>query len=167
MDSELAAPAATARAAPWLVRSTSPLHCVLAFFAAAGLQALADLPLPPAGLRPGLHLAGTVLANGGLLLVLWSFAMFACRQTTILPGGRPSRLLLSGPFRRTRNPVYIGMLASYAGLALMLDVPWALALAPAPLWILRRRIIPWEEAVLEDRFGAEYHAYRQAVPRWL
>lgn len=167
MDSEAAVAAAPRSDAPWLVRSTSPLHFTLAFLAAALLQARLGLPLPPDAWRPGLHLAGTVLANGGLLLVLWSFALFARRNTTILPGGTPSRLLRAGPFRRSRNPVYLGLLASYAGLALMLDVPWALALAPAPLWILRRRIIPWEEATLESRFGAEYRAYRDAVPRWL
>ncbi len=167
MDSELAPTATAQGGAPWLVRSTSPLHCLLAFAAGGALQQLLGLPTPQAGLRDALHLAGTLLANGGLLLVLWSFALFAGRRTTILPGGAPSGLVRGGPFRRTRNPVYLGMLASYAGLALMYDLPWALALLPAPLWILQRAIIPWEEAALQARFGREYLAYREAVPRWL
>lgn len=167
MGSEAADAGSLPVAASWLVRSTSPLHCVLAFLAGAALQLGLGLPAPQGGLRDALHLAGTVLANGGLLLVLWSFALFARRRTTILPGGAPSRLLLDGPFRRTRNPVYLGMLASYAGLALMCDLPWALALLPAPVWILHAAILPWEEAALHARFGPDYLAYRDAVPRWL
>lgn len=167
MDSDLAPAGATRSQAPWLVRTTSPLHCALAFATGGLLQAALGLPVPPEGLRTGLHVAGTLLANGGLLLVLWSFALFARRRTTIMPGGAPSGLVRAGPFRRTRNPVYIGLLASYAGLALMHDLPWALATLPVPLWILQRAIIPWEEAALHARFGRDYLAYRDAVPRWL
>lgn len=167
MDSDVAPAGATRADAPWLVRSTSPLHCVLAFAAGALLQTTIGLPVPQGALRDGLEVAGTVLANGGLLLVLWSFTLFARRRTTIMPGGAPSGLVRGGPFRRTRNPVYIGLLASYVGLALMYDLPWALATLPAPLWVLRRAIIPWEEAALHSRFGRDYLAYRDAVPRWL
>jgi protein-S-isoprenylcysteine O-methyltransferase Ste14 len=167
MASEIAPLGGTRTTAPWLVRSTSPLHCLLAFAAGGALQQLLGLPVPQAGLRDGLHLAGSLLANGGLLLVLWSFALFARQRTTIMPGAASSRLVRGGPFRRTRNPAYLGMLLSYLGLALMLDLPWALALLPAPLWILQRAIVPWEEAALQARFGREYLAYREAVPRWL
>jgi len=167
MDSDVAPAGATRAEAPWLVRSTSPLQCLLAFAAGALLQSTMGLPVPQGALRDGLEVAGTVLANGGLLLVLWSFALFARRRTTIMPGGAPSGLVRGGPFRRTRNPVYIGLLASYAGLALMYDLHWALATLPLPLWILQRAIVPWEEAALHARFGREYLAYREAVPRWL
>jgi len=167
MDSEVAPAGATRADASWLVRSTSPLHCTLAFAAGALLQTTLDLPVPQEGLRAGLHVTGTLLANGGLLLVLWSFALFARRRTTIMPGGAPSGLVRGGPFRRTRNPVYLGLLASYVGVALMYDLPWALATLPVPLWILQRAIIPWEEAALQLRFGRDYLAYRDTVPRWL
>lgn len=168
MDSDVPARTlATAPRAPWLVRSTSPLHCLLAFALAAALQHLFGLPVPQGGLRDALHVVGTVLANAGLLLVLWSFALFAHRRTTILPGDSPSRLILVGPYRWTRNPVYLGMLASYAGLVLMHDVPWALLTLPLPVWILQRGIIPFEESRLQAQFGRKYAAYRARVRRWL
>ena len=153
--------------ASWLVRSTSPLHCVLAFASGAALQHLFGLPVPQGGPRDALHLAGTVLANAGLLLVLWSFALFARLRTTILPGDAPSRLVRGGPYGRSRNPVYLGMLASYVGLALMYDLPWALLAFPVPVWILQRAIVPYEESRMHARFGRDYLAYREAVPRWL
>ena len=153
--------------APWLVRSTSPLHFCVTFAVAALLQTMFELPLLPTG--PALdtvHLVGTVLANTGLALALWCIALFALRRTTIMPAHMPARLIVRGPYRWTRNPFYLSLLLSYAGLAAILDVPWALALMPIPLAILRKAIIPFEEACLETRFGADYADYRASVPRW-
>jgi protein-S-isoprenylcysteine O-methyltransferase Ste14 len=153
--------------APWLVRSTSPLHCFAAFLAGAGLQYALGLPVPQADARHVMQLAGTALANAGLIVVLWCFVLFTRARTTILPAAPPERLIRIGPFRWTRNPIYLGMLASYIGLALMLDVPWALLSLPIPVLILQRRLIPYEERRLRERFGAEYAAYAAHVPRWL
>ena len=138
------APAQAPVASTW-VRATAPLHCVLAF--AAG--------------------AGTVLANAGLLLALWCFTLFAWRRTTILPGSAPARLVLRGPYRFSRNPIYLSLVLSYAGLALMLDLPWALLLLPLPLAVMQRVIIPFEERQLRLRFGPDYAAYAARTRRWL
>lgn len=167
MVSDGAAAAARVRAS-WLVRSTSPMHCAVAFAAGAGLQHALGLPVPPEGAwRDALHVAGTVLANAGLALALWCVALFARRRTTILPGGAPSRLLTGGPFRFSRNPFYLALLASYAGLALILDLPWTLAALPLPVLFLHCAVIPHEEAQLRARFGGAYDGYASAVPRWL
>ena len=71
--------------APLLVRSTSPVQCILAFAAGASLQHAFGLPLAPEGSRAALHLLGTVLADAGLVLAVWAFALFARRRTTIIP----------------------------------------------------------------------------------
>lgn len=152
--------------APWLVRSTSPLHFCLTFVVAALLQAALGLPMPTGAALDTMHIVGTVLANTGLALALWCIALFALRSTTIMPAQMPARLIVCGPYRWTRNPFYLSLLLSYAGLAMILDVPWALALMPIPLAILRKAIIPFEEACLEMRFGADYADYRASVPRW-
>ena len=159
--------ASAAPRAPFLVRSTSPVQCVLAFLVGAGLQHALGLPLPAETVRPALQLVGTVLANTSLVLALWSFALFVRRRTTITPAHTPARLILAGPFRLTRNPIYVSQVMAYVGLALMLDLPWALALLPLPVLALQYAIIPFEEARLQARFGAEYTAYMRAVRRWL
>ena len=153
-------------ASPW-VRATAPLYCVLAFAVGAGLQHLLGLPVPQAPLRDVLHVAGTVLANAGLVLALWCFALFAWRRTTLLPGAAPARLVRNGPYRFSRNPIYLSLVLTYAGLAWMLDVPWALLLLPWPLAIMQRAIIPFEEQQLRQRFGTDYAAYAARVRRWL
>lgn len=159
--------ASAAPRAPFLVRSTSPVQCVLAFLVGAGLQHALGLPLPAETVRPALQLVGTVLANTSLVLALCSFALFVRRRTTIIPAHTPARLILAGPFRLTRNPIYVSQVMAYVGLALMLDLPWALALLPLPVLALQYAIIPFEEARLQAHFGAEYTAYMRAVRRWL
>ncbi len=165
-DGTRGAPSQSVRAPAW-VRATAPLHCLLAFAAGAGLQHLLGLPVPQPPLREALHVAGTVLANAGLVLALWCFALFARRRTTILPGAAPARLVLGGPYRVSRNPIYLSLVLAYAGLALMLDRPWALLLLPLPVAVMQCAIIPFEERQLRQRFGAEYAAYAAGTRRWL
>jgi len=160
-------PLTVAPRAPWLVRSTSPVQFLLAFAAGAALQYAFGLPLAPEGIRAALHLAGTLLADAGAVLAVWAFALFAWRRTTIIPAHTPARLILRGPFRWTRNPIYLAQVLAYVGLALMLDLPWALLVLPLPVLALQHAIIPFEEARLGACFGSEYDAYRATVPRWL
>lgn len=150
----------------WRVRSTSPLQFIAAFAVAAIAQWLLPLPLPRGPALDALHLAGTLLANGGLALALWCVSLFVLQRTTIMPAHMPAQLIVRGPYRWSRNPFYLALGLSYAGLALILDVPWALATMPLPLLVLVRTIVPFEEAQLEARFGRAYQDYRVAVPRW-
>jgi protein-S-isoprenylcysteine O-methyltransferase Ste14 len=153
--------------APWLVRLTSPVHFVLAFAAAALLQRLLALPLPTGSTLLAMQWAGSLLAAAALGLALCCFALFAMRRTTILPDGQPSTLVLRGPYRLTRNPMYVSLVLSYAGLAGYLVVPWALVLMPLPLLALQRVLIPFEEARLRREFGGAYELYCSRVRRWL
>jgi len=153
--------------APWLVRLTSPVHFMLAFAAAALLQHVLALPLPQGQSLLVMQWAGSLLATAALLLALWCFVLFAGRRTTILPDGQPSALVLRGPYRFSRNPMYVSLVLSYAGLAGYLVVPWALALMPLPLLALQRVLIPFEEARLRREFTGAYEHYCTHVRRWL
>lgn len=159
-------PATDARA-PWLVRLTSPVHFIATLAMAMPVQRLLALPVPDGGAAAAMQLAGGLVAAAGLLLALACFALFARRRTTILPGGHPSGLVLRGPYRFTRNPMYVALVLSYCGLAAYLLTPWAIALLPLPLLALQRVVIPFEEARLHARFGGDYARYCARVPRWL
>ena len=87
---------------------------------------------------------------------------------TQLPPFRPtSAIVTEGPFRFTRNPMYIGMTVLYVGLAIGFDLIWALILLPAVLLVIRFYVIAREERYLEAKFGEEYLAYKRGVRRWL
>jgi protein-S-isoprenylcysteine O-methyltransferase Ste14 len=80
---------------------------------------------------------------------------------------RPTTALVTtGAFRFSRNPVYFGLTAAYLGIALRARSIPALALLPIALALTDRLVVDPEERYLERRFGDEYRAYRDAVPRW-
>jgi len=102
----------------------------------------------------------------GVLLILWSAWWFWRKKTTIEPRHTPKALIVEGPYRINRNPIYTGLTLILAGWALSLGA--LSALIPAlvfPFIITRRFVIP-EEAALRDAFGDEAERYIAASRRW-
>lgn len=116
---------------------------------------------------------GIRLGVGALLLVVvaihggWGLLTFRRMGTTPEPNGVASTLLTSGPFRWTRNPLYLGLSTLLVCFGILLDSAWLLGLAPVLVLLLDRLVIVREEARLRSRFGADYEAYAQRVRRWL
>jgi protein-S-isoprenylcysteine O-methyltransferase Ste14 len=110
---------------------------------------------------------GFVPFIGGLALGGSAVRLFRKYKTTIKPGDTSTHLMTDGPYRFTRNPIYLGMVALLVGVALMLGslTPWLIA--PAFVWVINRNIIPVEEAMMAAAFGAEYEQYRAHTRRWL
>jgi len=88
-------------------------------------------------------------------------------KTTVRPGTESSFLVTSGPFRLSRNPVYLGMALTLLGLAITLGTltPWMVI--PLFVVIIATAVIPLEERMLHDRFGATFDTYRQRVRSWI
>lgn len=101
------------------------------------------------------------------LLVAWAIGKMRSARTPVSPFESSTRLVTEGPFRFTRNPIYLGGTLSYAGLALLLDRLGPLMLLPGLLATLRRGVIEREERFLQRKFGESYREYQHAVPRWL
>lgn len=97
----------------------------------------------------------------------WSLWLFARHRTGLLPGQPTHALIEEGPFRVSRNPLYVGLLAFYLGLALLAPTFWGLALFPAAVLLLQWGAIHPEERYLRERFGAQYDDYVRRVRRWL
>ncbi len=97
----------------------------------------------------------------------WSLYLFGRHGTGLLPGQATDAMIKEGPYRLSRNPLYVGMLALYLGLALLAPTFWGLVLFPAAvLLVLWGAILP-EERFLHERFGASYDDYKRQVRRWL
>ena len=101
------------------------------------------------------------------VLALWSFFTFWRAHTSPLTIQPSATLVMTGPYRFIRNPMYVSLGLLYLGLAFWLDVFWALLLLPAVILLVRRLVIAGEERYLEQRFGDEYRRYKERVPRWL
>jgi protein-S-isoprenylcysteine O-methyltransferase Ste14 len=118
---------------------------------------------------PWLNLVAWALALLGWILALVGVATFEKHKTTVNPfePGRAARLVETGIYRRTRNPMYVGVTLMLAGYAAYLGNPLALILVLLfPTYIQRFQIAP-EERALEQLFGEAYAAYKTRVPRWL
>jgi protein-S-isoprenylcysteine O-methyltransferase Ste14 len=110
---------------------------------------------------------GAALLVVGAALAVWGERTFAAAGTTLKPFERTYQLVESGPFRFTRNPMYLGLVAMIAGPALVLGTlaPWLAAVALA--LTLRLRFIRNEERALAASLGEPYERYRRRVRRWL
>jgi protein-S-isoprenylcysteine O-methyltransferase Ste14 len=110
---------------------------------------------------------GATLGIGGAALMMLAWWLFKRNHVAVCPTARTARLITSGPFRFTRNPMYVGMLAILFGLALIMgSLPFYLSFA-AFFGLLNHFFCPYEENKLTDAFGAEYVLYKKNVRRWL
>ena len=129
-----------------------------------GFHWLRPLPVLPTWWARSLGAALLVL--GGLLVRAAEGAMK--RAGTDPRPSRPSRAMVTdGPFRCSRNPMYLGTTGLYLGVSLLLNTGWPLLLLAPMLGVLRWGIVRREERYLEARFGEPYRAYRRRVRRWL
>jgi protein-S-isoprenylcysteine O-methyltransferase Ste14 len=124
------------------------------------------LPLVQA-FGPVWQAAGAVLVAAALLLIGWSAWWFYAKRTTIEPHHTPTALIVEGPYRIGRNPIYLGLLGILTGCVL-----WLGSLSPAILpfafhRVLTARFIEPEEAALRRLFGAAAHEYMARTRRWL
>ncbi len=97
----------------------------------------------------------------------WSLWLFGRHRTGLLPGQATHALIEVGPYRLSRNPLYVGLLALYLGLALLAPTFWGLVQFPVAVLLVRWGAIRPEERFLHERFGAPYDDYTRRVRRWL
>lgn len=123
--------------------------------------------LPPGPFEsPAFRSIGIALLLGGLAIILWAAWWFRRKRTTIHPGGQPQRLIVEGPFRINRNPIYTGMALAVFGGTFLWGGPFGLLVAALFPLLITRRFIPAEEAALRTAFGAEADRYFAQSRRW-
>lgn len=153
------------------VRIPPPLLYLATLGAALGVdaQSLFPLRLHGIGLASGIGVPfGSVIAVAGIALMTIAAGLFKRAGTSLPPWQPTTSLVLQGPYRWTRNPMYLGMSLTYVGLAIAFDSLVALVLLAAiVLPIMQTHVIAREESYLERKFGEEYLAYKRRVRRWL
>ena len=147
-----------------IVRVPPSTWFLFALLAGIGLQRILPLGLL---LPPAYSMVGWVVVGLGMALLAWSELQFARHKTSHNRRATVSTLITTGPFRFSRNPVYIGLFVLLAGLAVALNTLWILFFAPLSLLVMQFHVVPREEACLEQMSPEAYPSYRQAVRRWL
>jgi len=142
-----------------------PLAWALAVIAGLALDWLAPLPLLPADLPAGW--LGALVFAFALALAIWALDTIT-RAGSNVPTNRPTTTIVeSGPYRFTRNPIYLGMFGALIGLAIAFDNLWLLLVLVPFALVIRYGVVAREEAYLERKFGDVYRGYRLRVRRWL
>jgi protein-S-isoprenylcysteine O-methyltransferase Ste14 len=111
--------------------------------------------------------AGWALVAVGVALALSAFYRFGRANTGIIPITPTTTIVAAGPYRFTRNPMYLGMAVVYLGATLLLDSYWPLLLFPVAIAAVSLYVIAREERYLEGKFGEEYRGYKRRVRRWI
>ena len=146
------------------------LRAITAFVAMPGIVAFA-LPI---GIGISAHrpmryvpLAATVLALGTLLLLACVREFYVTGRGTLAPWSPPRYLVTSGPYRWSRNPMYIGVVTILVGWWVLWDSRTLLIYALAVACVFYLRVLVIEEPWAARHFGAEWKAYRAKAPRWI
>lgn len=110
---------------------------------------------------------GSIVGGAVLGLGLWSVVTMRRTGQTENPYAPTTEIVERGPFRLTRNPMYLQMVLVCFGVSIILTNIWLLVLTPVCAWILQNFVIAPEEAYLERKFGDRYLDYKKRVRRWL
>jgi protein-S-isoprenylcysteine O-methyltransferase Ste14 len=156
-------------AAPFrmLLRVPVPWMFVLGYLVGVALERVAPLPIRWPLLPDVSVVVGLMIFALGAAIAAWGWATFRVARTTTVPGATSAQMVTWGPYRFTRNPMYVGLTIGYAGEAVILRHVWPLILLPFVLAYVDRIVIPLEERTLAGTFGADYTTYRTRVRRWI
>ena len=137
-----------------------------------GIGHVLDRFLPLAGdfvlPTPDRYWAGGLIAVGAVLtLGIWPIRQFIASKQDVKPWTPTPEIIVDGPYRFTRNPMYLMMVLFTLGFAIILSDFWTLLLTPVCGWVIYMIAIRHEEAYLEERFGESYLDYKKRVRRWI
>ncbi len=146
----------------------APLPAVLFFICLLGGWAIGVAV--PGSLPLSFHwqiAAGSTVLLGAFVLALLTLREMARWKTPIDPNSMPMSLVTSGPFRISRNPLYLALAGTLAGIALLLASSWLLLAAAVLVALLDALVIPAEERMLAAKFSEQFQNYRMRVRRWI
>jgi protein-S-isoprenylcysteine O-methyltransferase Ste14 len=137
------------------------------FLAALALQLVVPISLPRGSLTPALILGGAILIVVGISLAVLARREFAQYSQPTDPGLPTSKIISTGVFSISRNPLYLGGVFTLAGISLAFNLPWVFFLLLPSIVACHYILIAPEERYLAARFGEQYRVYTAAVHRWI
>jgi protein-S-isoprenylcysteine O-methyltransferase Ste14 len=137
------------------------------FLAALGLQRVIPVSIPHGFLTTAVLPAGTVLIVAGIGLSVLARREFSRHAQPTDPGLPTSKIVTTGVFSISRNPLYLGGILILAGISFVFDLPWVLILLVPSIVVCYYVLIVPEENYLATKFGEQYRVYAMTVHRWI
>jgi protein-S-isoprenylcysteine O-methyltransferase Ste14 len=110
---------------------------------------------------------GGAMALAAIALAVWGSRTMKAAGTNVRPDQPTTAIVAAGPFARSRNPLYVGLITLFIGIGLLLRSPAFLVFVIPLVLVLRYGVIAREEIYLEGKFGDTYRVYRAHVRRWI
>ena len=151
----------------FLLRIPVPWVFVVTYLVGLALQFVFPLHILTGDGLVLIQIVGVVVFVIGAFFASWSLWIFRKAHTTTTPGEISNKLVSFGPYRLTRNPMYISLILAYMGEAGFLTQIWPVIVFPFMLFYLNRIVIPLEEDLLKMEFEKEYERYCSQVRRWI
>ncbi|MGA7194940.1 MAG: isoprenylcysteine carboxylmethyltransferase family protein [Anaerolineales bacterium] len=114
-----------------------------------------------------LRVIGGLAVIAGILLVVSAFTQMRRAHTPVDPRQPVTAFVADGPYRFTRNPIYLGFFLIYLGFTLLAGTLWGLIASPFLIWTITQEAIRAEEIYLTEKFGEQYKQYRARVRQWI
>ncbi|MFZ1041961.1 MAG: isoprenylcysteine carboxylmethyltransferase family protein [Anaerolineales bacterium] len=114
-----------------------------------------------------LRIVGGFAIIGGILFVGSAFLQMRKANTPVDPREPVTAFVTTGPYRFTRNPIYLGFFLIYLGFTLLAGTLWGLIASPFLIWTITNAVIRAEEIYLDEKFGEQYKQYRSRVRPWI
>jgi len=150
-----------------VMRIPVPWVFILVYLAGVAVQLVLPIAIPSPGLAWVMRVTGFVFIGVGIAVAFSALGIFRKTKTTTVPHETPSTLVISGPYRFTRNPMYVGLTLVYLGVAGTRLEIWPVIVLPVLLAYINFVVIPVEEQNLRGVFGDAYQQYGARVGRWL
>ncbi|HXQ16420.1 MAG TPA: isoprenylcysteine carboxylmethyltransferase family protein [Caulobacteraceae bacterium] len=149
-----------------MLRLPPPIWTMIFLALTAGVSWM--LGWPQIGWPPQHIAVGTAIFFAGWVTPVWAFRVFRSEGTEVDPMSETNRVLVvRGPYRLTRNPMYLGLTIAALGMAIVVG-SWPMLAAPVAVFLTANFVhIPFEEAKMRRQFGEAYDAYCARVRRWI
>lgn len=151
----------------FLMHIPVPWVFVLTYLCGVGLELVCRRSIHSSETHLAGNIVGSVLFAMGAAIAAWSWLIFHKARTTTIPGRPSSKLVTWGPYRFSRNPMYVGLIFAYLGEAGILHQIWPVLVLPLTIFYINWIVIPVEEARLKEVFELEYQEYCARVRRWI
>jgi protein-S-isoprenylcysteine O-methyltransferase Ste14 len=146
------------------IKLDAPVVLAIVILLTVALQWLVPLSFLP---RLPSRILGAILFIGGFALGFPALRGMLRARTSPNPHRPVTALVREATFRFTRNPMYLGMILSYAGLSIFFQNPWFILFLPLLIWLFTTLVIIPEEKYLEGKFGKDYLDFKSRVRRWI
>lgn len=144
-----------------------PWVYTIGYLVGIGIQFFVPVSVNSAGLIAAVRVLGILVVAAGVALMVWPQMIFRKHQTTTVPIETTTTFVTWGPYRLSRNPMYLGLFLFFTGLSVIFVLVWSIISLLVVVYYVNSKVIPIEERQLQRNFSVAYEKYCKKVRRWV